>query len=125
MGRKFLVLARVTGAISCIFFGGGFTLSFIVGGPPDPAYIPEMAPMITFLVVSIIGYVIQFFKKKYWGFTGGAMMFAGGTSMGTYLILLKGLRVFGGALMFCLPFLLPGLLMMIHFHRLNGIKSTR
>ena len=103
--KKILLwLSRVLGLIS-----SGFFLLFFIGEGGLTKFVLELLPTIVFVGVAILGYVLTYFKKKH----GAIMMAAGGIAQALYLLVWGGLSDLDAALIFCLPFLIPGILFYI------------
>lgn len=94
-------LARILG-----FLGSGFFLLFFIGEGGLTEFVWELVPTIILIGLAIVGYVYSWFNER----AGGKMMIIGAVGQAFYLILRGGLGDIDAALIFMLPFLIPGLM---------------
>lgn len=94
-------VTRVIGFISCAFF-----TAFFVGEGGLTEFNIVLLPTIFMIGIAILGYIISWFSEK----SGGILMIIGGVAQGIYLLLLGGLSDIDAALIYALPFCVPGLI---------------
>ncbi len=99
-------IARLLGFLACLFF-----LAFFIGeGFNDfKNGIPlELIPMMITIGICIIGYIISWKNSM----IGSKLLIIGSICSALYLIVKGGLGDIDAALIYCLPFLIPGLIML-------------
>ena len=105
MGKKQAMkwLGRVLGFLVC-----GFFLMFAIGeGVPELAKgMTGVLPILTMLIIALIGYVVAWFYER----PGGAVLIASAVAMAVYHFYIGGLENAKGALIYGLPFLIVGII---------------
>ena len=104
--------ARITGLISCIFF-----ISFMIGeGFPDliNQQDGQLITVMSLLGVVVIGYIFAWFREK----EGGIILIFISVIIGLYLLYLSENNVLA-AIIYCLPFLIPGILFLFYSYKKN------
>jgi len=73
----------------------------------------SVIPILCLMIVAIAGYIWSLSKPK----TGSIIMIAGGIAMTFYLLFLGGFNEYKMALIFGLPFIIPGLIFYFTSHK--------
>lgn len=97
-------IARIIGGLALVFFG-----MFIIGeGIPDLREIvdPQLRNMLMLMAFTAFAYLFAWFKPK----EGGIAMTLAGVLLGLNMLFYGGMDDFVAALIFALPFLIPGVL---------------
>ena len=97
-------IARIIGGLAVIFFA-----AFFIGeGVPDliEGANGQLRSITILLGFAILGYIFAWFKEK----EGGIVMTLSGFLMGMYMIFYGGTKDIVAALIYALPFIIPGLL---------------
>ncbi len=99
------VLALVLGFLPSLFF-----LLFLIGDGFIEILDGKLGviPILIMMLLTVSGYVLAWKRQK----KGGMVMIAGGVIMGIYLLISGGFPGWQMALLFSLPFVLPGVLLM-------------
>jgi len=93
--------SRIIGFLACGFFS-----LFLIGEGGLSEFLWDLVPTLIFIGLAVFGYITAWFKER----TGGIMMMIGGIGQGIYLLLYGGLGDMDAALLYMLPFLIPGFL---------------
>ncbi len=119
MSKKLLWFGRILGGLVVLIFTGGLILvsvaSIIEEDPIDPnsADFLEVLPMVIMIPLQLIFYIFTWFPKKKGELIGGVAMTTISLCMGGYVMFDAGSNKFIAGLMFCIPFLIPGILFII------------
>ena len=119
MSKKLLWFARILGGLVVLIFTSGLTLVFIgtiiEEGPPDTnsGDFLEVLPMVIMIPLQLIFYILTWFPKKKGELIGGIAMSIISLCMGTYVFIDAGNMKLIMGLVFCIPFLIPGILFII------------
>jgi len=119
MSKKLLRLGRILGGLAVLIFTGGFILVFIGNiieeSAPDTnsADFLEVLPMVIMIPLQLIFYILTWFPKIKGELIGGIAMSIISLCMGGYVFYdAGGMKLIMG-LVFCIPFLIPGILFII------------
>lgn len=117
--RILYYLALILGLIVSVFFA----LFLIADGIGDLIEAKlRVIPILLMMIVAVLGYVWTFWKPK----RGGLVMIFVGIIMAVYLLFLGGFGEFKMALIFGIPFIIPGSLFYFNWREgsfLNSIKN--
>ena len=103
-------IARITGFLSVVFF-----LAFMIGeGIPGLSgeQNGQLITIMSLLGIAVLGYIFAWFREK----EGGIILIFISVIMGLYLLYLSennGLA----AIIYCLPFLIPGVLFLVYGYK--------
>ncbi len=103
-------IARITGFLSVVFF-----LVFMIGeGIPDLSdeQNGQLVTMISLLGIAVLGYIFAWFREK----EGGIILIFISVIMGLYLLYSSENNVLA-AIIYCLPFLIPGVLFLVYGYK--------
>ena len=120
MSKKLLWFGRIFGGLAVLIFTGGFILVFIGNiieeGPPDTnsGDFIEILPMVIMIPLQLIFYILTWFPKKKGELIGGIAMSIISLCMGTYVFIDAGSMKLTMGLVFCIPFLIPGIIFIIY-----------
>jgi len=120
MSKKLLRLGRILGGLAVLIFTGGFILVFIgtiiEEGPPDTnsGDFIEILPMVIMIPLQLIFYILTWFPKKKGELIGGIAMSIISLCMGGYVFFDAGNMKLIMGLVFCIPFLIPGIIFIIY-----------
>ena len=120
MSKILLRFGRILGGLAVLIFMGGFLLVIIgslLEDPVDPnnnGDFLEVLPMVIMIPMQLLFYIITWFPKKNGEFIGGIGMTTISLCMGGYLIYDAGSQKLKMGSIFCIPFLIPGILFIIY-----------
>lgn len=109
-------IALVTGIVPVLFF------SFFLVSEGIAALLegkPGIIPLLVMMLFTLFGYIWSFKSSK----TGGIIMITGSIVMGVYLLFMGGMEGWKLALSFSVPFILPGILLMVSTKHRHSQKS--
>jgi len=119
MSKTILKFGRILGGLAVLIFTGGFLL-VIIGSlfedPVDPnnGGFLEVLPIVIMIPMQLIFYIITWFPKKKGELIGGIAMTIISLCMVGYLIYDAGSQKLKMGSIFCIPFLIPGILFIIY-----------
>ena len=119
MSKKLLWFGRILGGLAVLIFTGGFLLvsigSILEDDPIDTnsGDFLEVLPMVIMIPMQLIFYIFTWFPKKKWELIGGVAMTTISLCMGGYVMYDAGSNKIIMGLVFCIPFLIPGILFII------------
>ena len=120
MSKKLLRLGRILGGLAVLIYTGGLIL-IVVGsifeeGPPDTnsADFLEVLPMVIMIPLQLIFYILTWFPKIKGELIGGIAISIISLCMGAYVFFDAGNMKLIMGLVFCIPFLIPGILFIIY-----------
>ncbi len=120
MSKKLLWFGRILGGLVVLIFTGGLILvslaSIFEESPTDTnsGDFLEVLPMVIMIPMQLIFYIITWFPKKKGELIGGIAMTTISLCMGGYLMYDAGSNKIIMGLVFCIPFLIPGILFIIY-----------
>lgn len=85
------------------------------------SFVPELVPTFLFIGTSIVGFFISLLYSNYSKF-GGTLMMLGSIAQAVYLLVRGGLSDADAALIYMLPFFIPGLLFYLKKENENDLK---
>ena len=119
MSKKLLRLGRILGGLAVLIYTGGLLL-VVIGSiseeaPPDTngGDFLEVLPMVIMIPLQLIFYILTWFPKKKGELIGGIAISIISLCMGSYVFFDAGNMKLIMGLVFCIPFLIPGILFMI------------
>lgn len=119
MSKILLWFGRILGGLSVLIFTGGFLLvsiaSILEEDPIDTnsGDFLEVLPMVIMIPLQLIFYIVTWFPKKKGELIGGIAMSIISLCMGGYVFYDAGSNKLTMGLVFCIPFLIPGILFII------------
>jgi hypothetical protein len=120
MSKKLLWLGRILGGLAVLIYTGGLILvaigSILEEGPTDTnsADFLEVLPMVIMIPLQLIFYILTWFPKKKSELIGGIAMSIISLCMGGYVFYDAGRMKLIMGLVFCIPFLIPGIIFIIY-----------
>ena len=120
MSKKLLWFGRILGGLAVLIFTSGFILVFIgtiiEEGPPDTnsGDFLEILPMVIMIPLQLIFYILTWFPKIKGELIGGIAISIISLCMGAYVFYDAGNMKLMMGLVFCVPFLIPGILFIIY-----------
>ncbi len=126
MSKKLLWLGRILGGLAVLIYTSGLILVFIgtifEEGLPDTnsSDFLEVLPMVIMIPLQLIFYIFTWFPKKKSELIGGIAMSIISLCMGSYVFFDAGSMKLIMGLVFCIPFLIPGIIFII-----VGLKKKR
>ena len=126
MSKKILWLGRIFGGLAVFFYTGGLILVFIgtilEEGLPDTnsSDFLEVLPMVIMIPFQLIFYIVTWFPKKKGELIGGIAIIIISLCMGGYVFFDSGRMKLIMGLVFCIPFLIPGILFIISWFKKKG-----
>ncbi len=120
MSKKLLWLGRILGGLAVLIYTSGLILVFIgtifEEGLPDTnsSDFLEVLPMVIMIPLQLIFYILTWFPKKKSELIGGIAMLIISLCMGGYVFYDAGRMKLIMGLVFCIPFLIPGIIFIIY-----------
>ena len=120
MSKKLFWFGRILGGLAVLIFTGGFLLIVIgslfeeAANDTNSGDFLEILPIVIMIPLQLIFYIVTWFPKIKGELIGGVAMVIISLCMGTYVFIdAGGLKLMMGSL-FCIPFLIPGILFIIY-----------
>ena len=120
MSKKLLLLGRILGGLAVLIYTGGLILvvigSIFEEGPPDTnsGDFLEVLPMVIMIPLQLIFYILTWFPKIKGELIGGISISIISLCMGGYVFYTAGGMKLIMGLVFCIPFLIPGIIFIIY-----------